>query len=111
LLLAIFRSRPSPFCVLDEVDAALDEANIERFVNVLKEFLEWTQFIVVTHSKKTMAFASSLYGVTMQESGISKRVSVRFDDVSDDGEISRAALERAENQSKDAADASSTEAA
>ncbi len=87
LLLAIFRSRPSPFCVLDEVDAALDEANIERFITVLQEFLAWTQFIVVTHSKKTMTCASTLYGVTMQESGISKRVSVRFDDVSETGEI------------------------
>ena len=87
LLLAIFRSRPSPFCVLDEVDAALDEANIERFVGVLQEFLTWTQFIVVTHSKKTMTCASTLYGVTMQESGISKRVSVRFEDVSETGEI------------------------
>jgi chromosome segregation protein len=87
LLLAIFRSRPSPFCVLDEVDAALDEANIERFIGVLQEFLAWTQFIVVTHSKKTMTCASTLYGVTMEESGVSKRVSVRFDDVSDNGEI------------------------
>ncbi len=87
LLLAIFRSRPSPFCVLDEVDAALDEANIERFIAVLNEFLAWTQFIVVTHSKKTMTCAHTLYGVTMQESGISKRVSVHFDDVSDDGHI------------------------
>jgi len=83
LLLAIFRSRPTPFCVLDEVDAALDEANIERFIAVLKEFLAWTQFIIVTHSKKTMTCASTLYGVTMQESGISKRVSVRFDDSTD----------------------------
>ena len=87
LLLAIFRSRPSPFCVLDEVDAALDEANIERFIGVLQEFLAWTQFIVVTHSKKTMTCANTLYGVTMQESGVSKRVSVRFEDVSDNGEI------------------------
>ncbi|MDX1961960.1 MAG: AAA family ATPase [Pirellulales bacterium] len=87
LLLSIFRSRPSPFCVLDEVDAALDEANIERFVSVLKEFLNWTQFIVVTHSKKTMACGHTLYGVTMQESGISKRVSVRFEDVHENGEI------------------------
>ena len=87
LLLSIFRSKPSPFCVLDEVDAALDEANIDRFVGVLKEFLTWTQFIVVTHSKKTMTAASTLYGVTMQESGISKRVSVRFEDVTDTGEI------------------------
>jgi chromosome segregation protein len=87
LLLAIFRSRPSPFCVLDEVDAALDEANIERFIAVLQEFLAWTQFIVVTHSKKTMTCANTLYGITMQESGISKRVSVRFEDVSETGEI------------------------
>ncbi|HWB01257.1 MAG TPA: chromosome segregation protein SMC [Pirellulales bacterium] len=87
LLLAVFQYRPSPFCVLDEVDAALDEANIERFVGVLQEFLAWTQFIVVTHSKKTMTGATTLYGVTMQESGVSKRVSVRFDDVSDDGQI------------------------
>ena len=87
MLLAIFRSRPSPFCVLDEVDAALDEANIERFIGVLQEFLAWTQFIVVTHSKKTMTCASTLYGITMQESGVSKRVSVRFEDVSETGEI------------------------
>jgi chromosome segregation protein len=96
LLLAIFRSRPSPFCVLDEVDAALDEANIERFVAVLNEFLQWTQFIVVTHSKKTMACANTLYGITMQESGISKRVSVRFEDVSDNGEIDIEAVKRTE---------------
>jgi chromosome segregation protein len=80
LLLAIFRSRPSPFCVLDEVDAALDEANIDRFVAVLQEFLAWTQFVVVTHSKKTMTCAHTLYGVTMEESGVSKRVAVRFED-------------------------------
>jgi chromosome segregation protein len=87
LLLAIFRSRPSPFCVLDEVDAALDEANISRFTKVLEAFRAWTQFIIVTHSKKTMTAADTLYGVTMQESGVSKQVSVRFEDVSDDGEI------------------------
>ncbi len=79
LLLAIFRSSPSPFCVLDEVDAALDEANVDRFVGVLRDFLSATQFIVVTHSKKTMAAAGTLYGVTMEESGISKRVAVRFE--------------------------------
>jgi chromosome segregation protein len=87
LLLAIFRSRPSPFCVLDEVDAALDEANIDRFTQVLQDFLAWTQFIIVTHSKKTMTCANTIYGVTMQESGVSKQVSVRFEDVSDDGHI------------------------
>jgi chromosome segregation protein len=79
LLLAIFHSRPSPFCVLDEVDAALDEANVDRYVGVLRDFLSTTQFIVVTHSKKTMAAATTLYGVTMEESGVSKRVSVRFE--------------------------------
>jgi chromosome segregation protein len=87
LLLAIFRSRPSPFCVLDEVDAALDEANIDRFTKVIQGFLTWTQFIIVTHSKKTMTCADTIYGVTMQESGITKQVSVRFDDVSEDGRI------------------------
>jgi chromosome segregation protein len=95
LLLAVFRSKPSPFCVLDEVDAALDEANIGRFVGVLREFLSLTQFVVVTHSKKTMAGADTIYGVTMEESGVSKRVSVRFEDVSEDGHISVAALARA----------------
>jgi chromosome segregation protein len=78
LLLAIFRSRPSPFCVLDEVDAALDEANVDRFTEVLKDFRD-TQFIVVTHSKKTMSAATTLYGVTMEESGVSKRVAVRLE--------------------------------
>jgi chromosome segregation protein len=84
LLLAIFRSKPSPFCILDEVDAALDEANIARFTAVLRDFLELSQFIIVTHSKKTMACADVLYGITMQESGISKRVAVRFEDWPDD---------------------------
>ncbi len=92
LLLAVFRSKPSPFCILDEVDAALDEANIGRFVAVLREFLSFTQFIVISHSKKTMSGADTIYGVTMEESGVSKRVSVRFEDVSEDGHISPAAL-------------------
>lgn len=87
LLLAIFQYRPSPFCVLDEVDAPFDEANIGRFVSVLTEFLDWTKFIIVTHSKKTMTSATTLYGVTMQESGVSKQVAVRFEDVNDKGEI------------------------
>ena len=88
LLMSIFKYRPSPFCVLDEVDAPFDEANIGRFVTVLNEFLDHSKFVVVTHSKKTMTAATTLYGVTMQESGVSKRVSIRFEDVSDDGEIS-----------------------
>jgi chromosome segregation protein len=80
LLMAVFKSRPSPFAILDEVDAALDEANIERFNTVLQEFLSHSQFVVITHSKRTMACADVLYGVTMEEPGVSKRVSVRFDD-------------------------------
>ncbi|MCP4194234.1 MAG: chromosome segregation protein SMC [Planctomycetaceae bacterium] len=94
LLLAIFQYRPSPFCVLDEVDGPLDEANIGRFIDVLREFLEWTKFVVVTHSKKTMTAATTLYGVTMQESGVSKRVSVQFEDVTEDGHIRPEAIQR-----------------
>ncbi len=84
LLLAIFRSRPSPFCILDEVDAALDEANVGRFTSVLRDFLDRSHFIIVTHSKRTMSVADVLYGITMQESGISKRVAVDFKDFPDD---------------------------
>jgi chromosome segregation protein len=84
LLLAIFRSKPSPFCLLDEVDAALDEANTARLTNVLREFLDRSQFIIITHAKRTMAAADVLYGVTMQESGVSKRVAVRFEDWPED---------------------------
>ena len=80
LLLAVFRSKPAPFCLLDEVDAALDEANIGRFTSVLREFTDLSQFILVTHSKKTMACADVLYGITMQESGISKQIAIRFED-------------------------------
>src|SRR6516162_5679100 len=85
LLLAIFRSKPSPFFILDEVDAALDEANIGRFTSVLRDFLDRSHFIIVTHSKRTMSVADVLYGITMQESGISKRVAVNFKDFPDDG--------------------------
>ncbi len=86
LLLAVFRSKPAPFCLLDEVDAALDEANIGRFTSVLREFTDLSQFILVTHSKKTMATADVLYGITMQESGISKQVAVRFEDWVDEAQ-------------------------
>lgn len=80
LLFAIFKSRPSPFAFLDEVDAALDEQNVGRFNTMLGEFLEQSQFIVITHNKRTMQFADALYGVTMEEPGVSRRVSVRFDE-------------------------------
>lgn len=111
LLLAIFQFRPSPFCILDEVDAPFDEANIGRFIDVLKDFLGWTRFVVVTHSKKTMTAGNTLYGVTMQESGVSKRVSVRFEDVTEDGEIRREAIERSAAQEKAARAAIAAEAA
>ena len=100
LLMSIFQFRPSPFCVLDEVDAPFDEANIGRFIDVMKSFLGWTKFVIVTHSKKTMTSATTLYGVTMQESGVSKRVSVRFEDVSEDGEISDEALTREDDNER-----------
>jgi chromosome segregation protein len=78
LLMAIFKYQPSPFCVLDEVDAPLDEANIGRLTRLLAEMAVDTQFIVITHSKKTMESAQAMYGVTMQEAGVSKLVSVKF---------------------------------
>jgi chromosome segregation protein len=77
LLFALFRIKPSPMCVLDEVDAALDEANVDRFLTVLRTFLDASQFVVVTHNRKTIATGNYLYGVTMEESGVSKLVSVR----------------------------------
>jgi len=79
LLFAIFQSKPSPFCILDEVDAALDESNIDRFCMLVREFLQNSQFLVVTHSRRTMAMADAMYGITMQEPGISTKVSVKFD--------------------------------
>ena len=69
LLLSIFKSKPSPFCILDEVDAALDEANNQRFNLIVQEFVKESQFIVITHSKRTMQIADTLYGVTQQEHG------------------------------------------
>lgn len=77
LLFSLFKIKPSPFCVLDEVDAPLDEANVDRFLAVLKTFLHTSQFIIVTHNRKTIGMGDSLYGVTMQEAGVSKIVSVK----------------------------------
>lgn len=80
LLFALYLVKPSPFCILDEIDAPLDDANVERFTRVLSEYSEKTQFIIVTHNKMTMQVAQLLYGVTMEEEGVSKIVSVKFED-------------------------------
>ena len=79
LVLAIFQYRPSPFCILDEVDAPLDEINVGRFADEITRMSQDTQFLVITHNKRTMESAKALYGVTMEEAGISKVVSVRFE--------------------------------
>ena len=80
LIFSFFKSRPSPFCLLDEVDAPLDEANTEQFAHMLREFTDQTQFIIISHAKRTMSMVDVLYGVTMQEPGVSKPIAVRFED-------------------------------
>jgi len=96
LVMAIFQSKPSPFCLLDEVDAALDDANVERFCGVLRTFLDRSHFVIITHNKRTMQAGDQLYGVTMQERGVSRRVAVRFDQVGVDGQIAKEALQASE---------------
>ncbi|HEY4220374.1 MAG TPA: hypothetical protein VGO62_03510, partial [Myxococcota bacterium] len=78
LIFSIFLLKPSPFCVLDEVDAPLDEANVGRFNDMVRDVASLSQFIVITHNKKTMEVADQLYGITMEEAGISKTVNVRI---------------------------------
>ena len=80
ILFAILHLKPMPFCFLDEIEAALDDANIDRYAKYLKRFSDNTQFIVITHRKPTMELADSLYGVTMEEKGVSKIVSVKLSD-------------------------------
>ena len=87
ILFAILKMRPMPFCVLDEIEAALDEANVERFAQYLHNFSKDTQFIVITHKKPTMEKADALFGVTMQEKGVSKIVSVKLSDISEIGDL------------------------
>ena len=84
LLFAIFKSKPSPFCILDEVDAALDESNTDRFVAMIREFQKDSQFVVITHSRRTMGAADTIYGITMQEKGVSARIAVRFEEMGDE---------------------------
>ncbi len=93
LLMSVFQAKPSPFCVLDEVDAALDEANVERFMQVVQGFLDDSHFIIITHHKRTMQACDLLYGITMQERGVSKRVTVQFEHVGADGKINAEAIE------------------
>jgi len=87
LLFALYMVKPSPFCLLDELDAPLDESNIGRFTNLLKQFVAESQFIIITHNKRTVAAASAIYGVTMEERGVSKIVSMRFNHNDGDAEI------------------------
>jgi chromosome segregation protein len=99
LLMAVFQYTPSPFCILDEVDAPLDEPNIQRLTRLLHMMSEQTQFIVITHAKRTMEAAQSLYGVTMQEPGVSRLVSVKFKPM-DEVDRNRAAAQAARDASE-----------
>jgi chromosome segregation protein len=95
LLFSIYQVKPSPFCLLDELDAPLDEANINRFIRILQRFLARSQFIIITHSKRTIGMADVLYGVTMQEQGVSKIVSVKFHKSAESGSGQPSAPQRA----------------
>lgn len=78
LLFAIYMVKPSPFCVLDELDAPLDDANIGRYTDLLKEFTRYSQFLVISHNKRTMSAAQTIFGVTMQERGVTRLISMRL---------------------------------
>jgi chromosome segregation protein len=98
LLFSIYQVKPSPFCVLDELDAPLDESNINRFVKVLQRFLVHSQFIIITHNKRTIGMADVLYGVTMQEQGVSRIVSVKFHKIDESNSSDTAGLPNSTDQ-------------
>ena len=95
LLFALYMVKPSPFCLLDEIDAPLDESNISRFTELLKRFVLESQFIIITHNKRTVSAAGTIYGVTMEERGVSKTVSMRFNHERGDVEAPRPNLAEA----------------
>src|SRR5690606_16981670 len=93
LLFAIFMRKPSPFCILDEIDAPLDDKNVERFKELVKEFAHTTQFIIITHNKQTMHLGNTIYGITMEEQGVSRAVSIRLDEIEDTDLVKEMELE------------------
>jgi chromosome segregation protein len=87
LLFAVYQTKPSPFCILDEVDAPLDESNVDVYCNMLREFVKDSQFIVITHKKRTMQRVDAIYGITQNEPGVSTKISVKFEELHKLGDL------------------------